>query len=658
MNELIERGVAAHRAGNVEEAIKAYRAALDQSPQDAEAKSLYGLALAHSGRTAEAEPILLEAIKLAPKEPGFHVNLAECYEKAGQYDRAVKALEAAVKIDALRPNAWDKLGDVFVHRQNLVKAVEAYSTALALAPGTFPFAIKLARAQAALGRHDEAWQSLAEAAKIMPGHDGVFGLQTEILRAQRDWPALELVAGSWARAHPRNPAAWRAVSTAAFELGQHRYAAEAYTRVLQLGERNAQTLATLGGLLMHALEYESAQSALDESEKLDANLPDMLASKGLLLTYLGRFAEAEQYCRRALARDPELVHVFTNLSRLTRGKFNDDELKLLAHIAGRADKRYEQRIPAAFAYAHALDARGDAAAAFAAYQQANAIALERGAREGLRYDPGEAARRVDAIQALVPAAPQQFVESQGPRPIFIVGMPRSGTTLIESVLSAHSRVNACGERPMMQQILRAALTRADGGELGQPPAELLEQWVAAYRFEVPEHPGIDHVTDKNPLNFEAIGLIVQLFPQARIVHVRRNPLETGLSIYRQEFNKFWTFANRLEDIGHFHGCYARLMRHWERILGNRLVTIQYERFVGDFQGNAKALVEACGLAWEPACASFQQAPRAIATFSTVQARDPVASQNVRAQRYRAHLDPLITALNAANVDLESGALRG
>ena len=165
------------------------------------------------------------------------------------------------------------------------------------------------------------------------------------------------------------------------------------------------------------------------------------------------------------------------------------------------------------------------------------------------------------------------------------------------------------------------------------------------------------MTDKHPLNFEAAALMARLFPDAAIIHVRRNPIETGLSVYRQEFSKQWTFAHRLEDIGHYYGHYARLVAHWEHTLPGRFTTIQYERFVDSFEQAAPQLVRACGLSWEPQCLNFQRTSRAIATFSTVQARDAVRLGESRAERYEKHLAPLAAALERAGVDPETGALR-
>ena len=138
--------------------------------------------------------------------------------------------------------------------------------------------------------------------------------------------------------------------------------------------------------------------------------------------------------------------------------------------------------------------------------------------------------------------------------------------------------------------------------------------------------------------------------------MRRNPLETGLSVFRHELTKFLTFAGRLEDIGHYFGQYARLTAHWEELLPDRFVTVQYEDFAATFDTAAPALLDACGLAWEEDCRTFQKHAPAIATFSAVQAREAVAVRLGKAKAYEKHLGPLIDALNSANVDAETGEL--
>ena len=171
----------------------------------------------------------------------------------------------------------------------------------------------------------------------------------------------------------------------------------------------------------------------------------------------------------------------------------------------------------------------------------------------------------------------------------------------------------------------------------------------------PDLGGAIAITDKNPWNFDALGVIFELFPNARVIHVRRDPVETGLSIFRHAFPKLAAFTNRLEDIGHYDGQYARLMAHWEGVLQDRLLTIQYEDVVADLEGAVSRLLDYCGLPWEAGCLDFSASRRIISTMSTVQARRPVSAFTGRARRYLPHLSPLVAALRDAGVDVQSDA---
>lgn len=228
--------------------------------------------------------------------------------------------------------------------------------------------------------------------------------------------------------------------------------------------------------------------------------------------------------------------------------------------------------------------------------------------------------------------------------------------LLEAVLGAHSQVLACGERTVLPQIQRAWLAVTDQG--GKVDEDMLAHWREAYLSSVPVREGADHFTDKHPLNYESVGLLLQLFPDAAVVHVRRNPVETALSIWRQEFNKLWAFTHRWEDIAAQYGRYARLMQHYEQSLPGRIVQVQYEDFARDFTTAAPALLAAVGLPFEEQCLRFQEVARPITTFSAVEAREPVTLRAGRAARYGARLQPLVDALAAEGINLETGALAG
>jgi hypothetical protein len=252
-------------------------------------------------------------------------------------------------------------------------------------------------------------------------------------------------------------------------------------------------------------------------------------------------------------------------------------------------------------------------------------------------------------------------KSEPSTPIFIVGMPRSGTTLLENALAAHPDAAGAGEVPALPFLLSELLTALANT---RGPAKISPEFIAAARgtyfrqsAEFAGRAGA-YVVDKQPTNFESVGLIRVLFPDAPIIHIRRNPMDTGLSIFRRNFTWQWPFAFDLASIGHFYGQYARLMAHWERGYAGAVAFVQYEDLVDNFEGELRRLLDFCGLPWSEKCLDYQDAERAVHTFSAVQVRKGASkSHRGSAGPYESHLQPLADALLSAGVDPVTGALR-
>lgn len=658
----IKRGVAALHARRFIEAEACYREALSIAPNDPEAISLLGLSLAGSARLAEATPLLERAVELDPRKMDLRFNLVAGLEAAGDFGRALGVLHTVLDSDPANLHAWVKAGDIAQRQGDLEGAIEAWNRAHDAHPGASGPITRLARLELARGRPTEALLILDELLKRASGDVEVLELWCQGLAMLRYWVELEKTAAAWCAVERGNPQPWRHLAMAAFELGRPRDAAGKWLNALSLVPPTAGGLAALGGFYLHALDYERAADALRRAEALDPQLPDLLSKLALLHMYYGRYAEAEDCARRCLDRAPEDPTALKVLARVRRGDVTDAEFAVIAQIAQRTDAAIDDRISAAFVAAHVLDARDDTSEAFAACELGQALSLERDRLEERGYDRArEDARIARFIEVFAgPSSPDSGPgpgtrpARPGPRPVFIVGMPRSGTTLVETMLGAHSRVFACGERAAMRQILLAFLAQDEAGNA--PDAALLRSWAEDYFEALPDIGSAECVTDKHPRNLEAVGLIAQLFPDARIVMLRRDPVETGLSIFRQEFSKHWEFAHRLADIGHFYGLYARLIEHWQRAYPAQVKAVQYEDFIADFEREAQELVQFCGLEWEPQCLDYQRSPRPIATFSSIDARDPIRESR-RADRYRAHLAPLVAALEEAGIDLATGARR-
>lgn len=654
----LKRGVVAHRAGQFAEAEACYREALSIAPNDPEATSLLGLALNQSARVTEGTPMLERAVELDPRKIILRFNLVEGLEAAGDLDRAMGVLHTVLESDPSNLHAWVKAGDIAQQQGDLPGAIEAWNRAHDAHPGASKPIARLARVELGRGKVAEAMMILDTLLKESSGDTEILDLWCMGLTALRQWVPLEQTASKWCAAERANPKAWKHLACARLELGRPREAAEALLNGLASSTPTAEDLSALAGLHLHAHDYERAFEALRRAEALDPGLPEMLSKLALLHMFYGRFDEATDCARRCLARSPEDPTALKVLARVRHGQVTDAELAGMTRIVQNASGPVDDRIAVAFAAAQVLDVRDALEDSFAACEYAQALALERDRMEGRSYNPVQETKRIERLIELFPgtgkAAPASSSASRGPRPIFIVGMPRSGTTLVEAMLGAHPQVLACGERPAMRQILHEFIELDAAG--GVPDAQQLARWAAQYLDDLPAPGGATCVADKHPRNLEAVGLILQIFPDARIVMLRRNPVETGLSIFRQEFNKHWPFGHRLADIGHFYGLYARLIEHWEQAFPGRATTWQYEDLAAGFEDKAVDIVRFCGLEWDPKCLEYRQSTRPISTFSAIEVRDEVAITR-RADRYAAHLAPLIAALEAGGVDLATGALR-
>jgi hypothetical protein len=247
----------------------------------------------------------------------------------------------------------------------------------------------------------------------------------------------------------------------------------------------------------------------------------------------------------------------------------------------------------------------------------------------------------------------------GPTPIFVIGLPRTGTTLVERILASHSQVESLGETMFMQMIIRREsgirsvekMTPAMiAAAAGQDVTRIASGYLDAARYRLTGRPMF---IDKLPFNFLFLGFIAKAYPDAKIVHLCRNPMDTCFAMYKQVFTWAYKFSYRLEDLGHYYIAYQRLLRHWRQTLGERLVEVEYESLVADPLGQTRRLLDRVGLEFEEACLDFDRNETASTTASSVQVREKIHSRSVRKwTRFRAHLQPLQQYLDQAGIEVE------
>jgi tetratricopeptide (TPR) repeat protein len=644
---------AARRSGDVATALEICRRILVADPTDRGAKSLVGLCIAESGDVDEARPLIEEAISAEPQNWRFLLNLSVLREIEGRIDDAIQSAREAATNAPDRFEPWARLGELCGKQGDFEGAAAALEKAVALKPDHPGMALLLAGAAYEIGDYDLSASALDKFEKIAPGRPEGLRLRTHLARKQSAWDALVDAASRWLAADPAADEARVALAFGHAQQDDYHSAVEIYRPLVVANPEDADHAATFARYLLWSRDFESAEEFY--SRALEAEPDHAKAAAGLarLSIFKGKFGEAADLARKAIESDPTNVDGYAQLVLADSAQLSEEDLTRLHSLATDSGIENENRAIAWFTVGDVYHRRREPDRAFDAWKQANELKQSANGP----YDGHATEKLVDRLIACFgDMPPSTLPASVGPKPIFIVGMPRSGTTLLDSALAGHADVSSGGELPAMPAILTRLLEWADGTQWqgGAIPGPIVQQMRDAYLRQYADYriPPAAFVTDKNPLNFLSVGLIRYLFPDAPVIHIRRNPLETGFSIYRNNFTKSWRFSTALADIGHYYGQYARMTQHWDSVFGDRLATVQYEQLVRDFEGELRRLLAYAGLEWDPNCLSYFQRDSMVITLSSAQVRKPPSKEMMSSTApYIRALQPLKEALESAGVDI-------
>ncbi|MDJ0944606.1 MAG: sulfotransferase [Kiloniellales bacterium] len=424
-------------------------------------------------------------------------------------------------------------------------------------------------------------------------------------------------------------------------------AARVYARLVKEDDRNADAWHLLGTVEIGRGNFDAAERLIGKALALQPDNAVFHHNLAYVLGAQSRTGEAEAGYRRAVALDPDYAEAHFNLAQSIRVTPGDPLIASLQRLLTKPRLSQSARCFLGFAAGKVYDDLGDCDRAFGHYLEGNRA---KGARPNPAYG-GAYLERILAVcdRALLATRPR----GGGGRatPVFIVGMPRSGTSLAEQVLASHPAVFGAGELPYLDRIAEALGGRCPGDAvypecLPAVPRPVLEGFAESYRKEsLAPAAGAAVVTDKAPLNFRHLGLIALLFPEARIVHCRRDALDTCLSCFFQNFARGQEYSFDLAALGRFYRDYRRMMAAWAEVLPLEIFDLDYEDLVGDLEGVGRRLLAFCGLDWHPDCARFFETRRPVLTASRMQVRRPLYASSIgKWRRYAHHLGPLIEAL--------------
>jgi len=618
-------------------------------PGASKAKRILASAHRLQKRPQEGLDVLVPMFAEFRDSPDFLHEIAQCYGAVGRGDEAIDALRRAVSLDSRHAPAWQSLGHQLKVAGDEAGSAQAFERHFALST-----------------RHPE----LVEAVTLL--REGKLGKAERIVR--------ELL-----KEYPTDVSAIRVLADIGIKVGQLKDARNLLERCLELAP---DFHAARHSYALVLIRLQKPEAALNEAEKLlviEPNNPNFLTLKGSILVRIGDHKEAielyekvlKNYPNQARAQmsyghtlktvgrldeaidayhkcirlSPEVGEAYWSLANLKTFKFSDQDIENMREQVTAEGGDADDQAHLAFALGKALEDSTDYDESFKFYRRGNAIR-----RVDHRHNPKinvlESVRQVRAFDAA-------FFEQrkgwgcQSAEPIFIVGLPRAGSTLLEQILASHSQVEGTTELQDVIAISRKLGDRSRQNPSGKYPEILAEMTAEQFR-ELGEsylettriqRSGEPFFIDKMPNNFRHIGLIHLILPNSKIIDARRHPMGGCFSGFKQLFANGQTFTYGLEDIGKYYRDYVRLMDHWDAVLPGRVHRVQYEDMVSDTEAQIRTLLDYCELDFEEQCLRFYETERAVRTPSSEQVRKPIYTQGMDQWRhYESHLDPLKNAL--------------
>jgi tetratricopeptide (TPR) repeat protein len=642
------RAQAALRAGQAATAEKWLRALEAQSPGEVNCLWLLGVALLDQGRIAESLDLLERVLAAVPDFGEARVDLARAYRRAGRAPDARTEVRRVLEKTPHDHRAWLAYGDVLVDLDQCEDARIAFERARLADPER----ARIDVATAALLRDErrKSEEVFREILRRDGSHVGALcGLAALSLAADAPRDAERLLRHAL-RQCEHLPLAYRGLAPALLGLGRLQEA-EAATRYLaRIEPQSPQTWVTTAGVAIRLMRYADAVAAYQRALELLPGEAGLQMSIGHLQKTLGRRAESEVSYKAALALDPGRAEAYWSLADLKNYAFSDAEISAIQQLIVSDPRGASNEAQLHFALGRAFEQRAHYPEAFAHYARGAALR-----RREAPFDVLEFERRSTRIRGFFDVA--FFASRRGgghpsAAPIFIVGLPRSGSTLVEQILASHSAVEGTMELPNVLNIVQElddllptrngypeTLGTVAAGRFAELGHRYLEQTAPLLRLQRARF------TDKLPNNFSHVGLIHAILPEATIIDVRRHPLDACFSTFKQYFAQGQSFSYDLEDLGRYYRCYLQLMDHWDRLLPGKVLHVGYEALVGDPEGEIRRLLEHCALAFEPACLNFHATQRPVRTASAEQVRQPLYSSGVGHWRhFESELEPLRRAL--------------
>jgi len=604
---------------------------------------LLGQALMKQNRAAEAEEQLRFALTLEPEFPQLHEDLGSALAMQARFDEAIPEFEKAIQLQPALPLAKRKLGQALIAAGRGDEADEALREYVDKDPERAAI-IKGAQLYQD-GEIDDAIKIFRKVLKTNPNNvNAMHHLAGAYWHDKKQHDDAEALLRRATQVAPDFARAWLTLGALLMDMNKVVDALPAYEKATQLEPRNAEAWAGLGNANGRAMYPEKAITAFEKSIAINDSRPAVLAAYAWELKTIGNQAAALDAYRKAVKAKPSFGPAYWSMANLKIFKFEDQEIDTMLEQVERDDLTDVEDIHFRFALGKAMEDRQDYDRAWHFYHTGN-----QRQRVTLEHEPLRFEKRQTAIKKVFDQ--KLFTERAGAgyevgRPIFIVGLPRSGSTLVEQILASHSQVEGTSELPVLGRIVESiGRYRTDGGRYPEAVPELRDKDLRGYgkqyidecqRYRATDKPLF---TDKLPNNFPMIGFAHLILPNAIFINARRHPFDSCLGSYKQLFGQGQNFTYDMLDLAHYYQQYDAMMKHWHKVLPGKVLDVHYEETVTDLERQVRRILDHCDLPFEESCLHYYETNRAVKTASSEQVRQPIYTSALgKWRRYEKHLD--------------------
>jgi predicted Zn-dependent protease len=620
---------------------------LEQFPGHRDLLYMRAVTLRHLQRVPDALATLELLEDTHPGYPRLFQERGHCHVFLKQAPEAIRAFSRAVELNPALPASWRLLASLY---QMVGRTQEATNAAQHVAKlATLATEVVTARSMLADGNLREAEDLIRGYLRRKPDDIEALRVLAQVAHQNEFSKDAATLLEAVLAASPGYRAARHDYVLALMALHRHKQAREQIEILIAAEPDHPTHRMTLASILVGEGSTEAAIALYGELVQQQPGNPELHLSLGHALKTQGRRADAERAYREAARQRANFGDAYWSLANLKTYRFSDEQLATMREQVDARRTPLVDRYHLCFALGKALEDRGEYAESFRFYAMGNALK-----KEECRYQPEVLERTIERQIEL--CTPEFFEQRRGygcddPSPIFIVGLPRAGSTLLEQILASHSQVEGTMELADIPRLVSALDLHASGtrypGVLAQPSADDYRAFGEAYirdtrHYRVGNRP---FFIDKMPNNFRHVSLIQLMLPNAKIIDARREPMACCFSNFKQLFASGQQFTYSLEDIGRYYALYVRLMDHWDSVLPGRVLRVQHEDVIDDLEGSVRRILDYCGLEFEPACVDFHKTERRVHTASSEQVRRPINREGVDQWRnFEPWLGELRTAL--------------